>query len=161
MGHHGPPRGTGPGPKPENWEKWERAPMGPQRAPGGLVGIPMGPYRTVASPPEPLLLPRKPRPKSGPVNFFRKLELHFRRLPSISVGNSTFPKLSSELTLNPWGVPRSIRTDLDGYGQPGVPETASQANFNFSRFSVFPCQALRPAPGRSPTPKFPWWAGCS
>ena len=85
--------------------------MGPQRAPGGPVGIPMGPYRTVASPPEPYLLPRKPRPQPEPVNFFRKSKLHFRRLPSISVGNSTFPKLSSELTLNPWGVPRSIRTD--------------------------------------------------
>ena len=53
-----------------------------------------------------------------PSFFSEKPKLHFRRLPQISVGNSTFPKLSSELTLNSWGVPRSIRTDLDGYGQP-------------------------------------------
>ena len=131
---------------------------GPSWAPRGPRGARRYPY---GSAPTPQLSPR------NRIFFPFHLDPNQDQLTFSENPNSTFDdfrqfpsehlaKLSTELTLNLWGVPRSIRTDLDGYGQPGVPETASQANFNFSRFPVFPCQPLRPAPGRIPTQKFPW-----
>ena len=127
--------------------------------PGAQGGIRMGPhprfapFQTGSTPPPPLTPPIRPNP------IFRKTE---KVPPPDSVEKPTFQKLSIRGSTHTWGVPRSIRTDTESsiaYGcQKCLPKPISF--FRKSHFSVpnFPSQA-QPAPGRSPSQKFPWWAG--
>ena len=140
----------------ENWEMGLGAPIGP---PGGPGGIRMGPhprfapFQTGSTPPPPMTPPIRPNP------IFRKTE---KVPPPVSVKKPTFQKLSVQGSTHLWGVPRSIRTDTESSIACGCQKCLSKPISFFwkSHFSVpnFPNQA-QPAPGRSPTQKFPCWAG--
>ena len=140
----------------ENREMGLGGPIGPPRGPGGIRMGPhprFAPFQTGSAPPPPMPPPIRPHP------IFRKTE---KAPPPDSVKKPTFQKPSARGSTHPWGVPRSIRTDTESsiaYGcQKCLPKPISI--FRESHFSVpnFPSQA-QPAPGRSPTQKFPWWAG--
>ena len=157
--HHGNFPGNGPGPKPGNWGKLGNGPGGPNGAPRGPGGTRMGPhprfapFQTGSTPPPPLTTPIRPNP------IFRKTE---KVPPPDSVEKPTFQKLSVRGSTHPWGVPRSIRTDTESsiaYGcQKCLPKPIPICRKSHFSVPTFPSQA-QPAPGRSPSQKFPWWAG--
>ena len=161
-GHHGNFPGNGARAKTRKLGKMGKGPHGP---PEGLRGARRYPYgsvpnrcffpRTVASSPQTStpnrtcqLFSENPNSTFDDFRQFPSEIRHFRNSPRNS-------RLIRGVSPGPYG-PIWVGSDNRGY-QKRPPRPISI----FPVFPFFRAPPIQPAPGRSPTQKFPWWAGCA
>ena len=144
------------GQKSGNWENWENGPGGRNKGPQRPQRHPYGSVPKIRHiPPRFGTDPVHDNPRQAPSEFpktKKRASNSFRQKSDISETLPTSPGAS--------GGCAKVDTDRSGnFDQIRMPKTPSQATFNFSKILVFGCQLPWPGPGRSPTQKFPWWAG--